>query len=201
MALSYILDRRDRMVLPTKGSLARVTTNLALGDIETVSVVGEVEKHWPLSKPKGWILSLSGRAGLLDSYSGDRIPVFERFYAGGIGSLRGFDFRGVSPVDPVQEEQVGGESMLLGSAELRVPAVRNQLWFVWFVDAGYVEEDVGDLLSGWDVLRVSTGAGLRWRIPGLGGALLSLDLGFPIVKESYDETRAFHFSLDALQRF
>jgi outer membrane protein insertion porin family len=201
VALSYAVDRRDRTLLPTEGSLAKVTANLAAGDIETVSLIGEAEKHWPLSKPKGGVLSLSGRAGIVDSYSGNRIPVFERFYAGGIGSLRGFDFRGVSPVEPTKQEQVGGESMLLGSGELRLPAVEEQLWVVLFVDAGYVEERVSDVLSGWDVLRASTGVGVRWQIPALAGALLSVDLGFPVMKESYDKTQVFQFSLGAFQRF
>ena len=66
---------------------------------------------------------------------------------------------------------------------------------------GYVREKVGDILSGWDELRVSTGLGIRWSIGFLGNTLLTADLGFPLRKESGDETQTFSFSIGASRRF
>ena len=200
VSATYTLDKRDNPLLPSRGYLTSVTAEAAFLDVETVKLIAEAEKHWTLLEQEGGrkhIASVRGKAGIMDSYSGARIPVFERFYAGGIGSLRGFEPWGVSPVEPVKGRQVGGQSMLVGSAEYSVPIIRNDLRFAAFLDAGYVKEDPWDVFSGWDELRVSPGVGLRWVIPVLGGMPLSLDFAFPVMKEHEDKTRAVHFSLGA----
>ncbi len=200
LSATYSLDKRDNPTLPSRGYLASVTAEASFLDVEAVKLIAEVEKHWTVLEWEGGrkhILGIRGRAGVMDSYAGGRIPVFERFYAGGTGSLRGFEPWGVSPVEPVGDRQVGGRSMLVGSAEYSVPIVRNDLRFAAFLDAGYVKEDPWEVFSGWDELRVSPGVGLRWVLPMLGGMPLSIDLAFPIMKEREDRTRAVHFSVGA----
>jgi outer membrane protein insertion porin family len=197
VAITAARDTRDSTMLPSEGYRLEITGEVGFADIETISLTGSAEKYWTTlmqEDGKKHILSLRGKAGIIDSYTDERIPVFSRFYAGGLGSLRGFEWHGVSPVEPVSEEQVGGESMLLGSAEYSIPLFGENFRFVGFVDAGYVEEDASDLFSGWDKLRVSPGIGCRYMLPALGGIPLSIDLAFPIMDESEDETRTFHFT-------
>lgn len=197
------IDRRDEPVIPSEGYITRTELELAGGDIETTKLTAKGTHYWTVLEPRGWgkhIFSLGGRMGIIADY-GDRIPVFERFYAGGRTSLRGFEYYGVSPVDVITEEQIGGESMLVGSAEYSIPLLTNDLRLVGFVDAGYVEEDAEDLLSGWDKLRVGTGFGLRWRLPALGNSALAIDIGFPVVREDFDDTRNFHLSLGGMGAF
>jgi outer membrane protein insertion porin family len=204
VAFSYSVDKRDEPFVPSEGYLAKLTAEIAAGDISTAKLTGEVEKHWTLWNPEGWgkhILTIKGTAGVMESYSGDRVPVFERFYAGGVDSFRGFALRGVSPVEPVKQEQVGGESMLVGSLEYSLPLMKDGLRLVGFVDAGYVKENAQDLLSGLDVLRVSTGVGVRWRIAALGNALLSAYLGIPVKKQNFDKTQAFQFTVGISKPF
>jgi len=201
--LSHIIDRRDEPFVPSDGYETRVTLEAAAGDVKTVKLTTRAARYWTVAEPQGWgkhIFSLAGRMSIVCGY-GKRVPVFERLYAGGAGSLRGFDFRGVSPVDPVTEDQVGGKSMLTGSAEYSLPLVGESLRLVTFLDAGYVEEKASDVLSGWDALRVSTGLGLRWRLPALGRAALAIDVGFPIKKEKFDNRRRIHFLLGATSAF
>ena len=198
------IDKRDSRFTPTEGYAAGAEVEVAAADVETVKLVLDAEKHWTVREHRDKrrdAVALRGRAGMVTSY-GDRVPVFERFYAGGIRTLRGFDYRGVSPVDRATGDRIGGESMLVGSVEYSTPVSTQQhLRLVTFVDAGYVQQDVEDVLSGWDELRASVGTGIRWRIPALGSAVLEIDLAFPIMKESGDETQNFHFSIGASRRF
>ena len=69
------------------------------------------------------------------AWAGDETPVYERFYAGGIRSLRGFEFRGVGP--DVFGSKVGGDFMFLNSVELQIPILANDnLYAVTFLDTG-----------------------------------------------------------------
>ncbi len=201
---STSLERRDNRFMPTEGYHVGADLEVTAGDVETVSLILRGQKYWTVHETNGrhrHVLGLRGRAGVVDSY-GDRVPVFERFYAGGISTLRGFEFEGVSPVDPGTEDQVGGESMLVGSLEYSLPLdPDDRVRLLGFLDAGYVAEDAADVLSGWDELRMSAGVGVRWLIPALGQVPLEVDLGFPLMRESEDETQAFHFAVGAVATF
>ncbi len=197
--LSLRRDTRDSIMFPTTGYVARVGTELSMYDIKTVKLTGSVERYWPAyvqENNRKHVFMLRGSGGVMGSYGRDgRIPVFERFYGGGMGSIRGFEYWGVSPVEPEREEQVGGKSMLTGTAEYTIPLFTDMFRVAFFVDAGYVEEKAGNVFSGWDRLRVSSGAGIRWLMPALGGIPLTLDVAFPHRKEDYDVTRNLHFHL------
>ncbi len=131
------------------------------------------------------VLSLRGQAGAI---VGDA-PVFERFYAGGPSSLRGFGFRGVSPRDGLFRDRVGGDFRLLTGAQYNFPVVSDWLRGVVFTDMGTVEETFGRF--SW---RSSVGFGLRLNVPFLGPAPMVFDFAFPVTKDSEDDTRIFSFS-------
>src|SRR6185436_1917203 len=91
-------------------------------------------------------------------YAGSNTPVFERFYAGGFRSLRGFQFRGVGP--DVNGFKVGGDFMFLNSAEYQIPVLANdQFYLVAFLDSGTVEPrmEIRDY-------RVAAGVGVRFTV-------------------------------------
>ncbi len=198
------LDRRDNRILPTEGHLVGMEVEAAAGDIETLKLILRGEKHWTVRQRNGrykHVVGVRGQLGVVDTY-GDRVPVFERFYAGGLRSLRGFQYEGVSPVDPATEDQVGGESMLVGSLEYSLPVSRDEkVRLIGFVDAGYVAEDAEDVFTGWDELRMSVGVGVQWQIPLFGPTSLEVDLAAPVMSESGDETQNIHFSLGAQRAF
>ena len=130
-------------------------------------------------------MSVSTRLGV----SGAQTPIFENFFAGGQSTIRGFDFRGASPV--VSGVTVGGEFMLLGTVEYMFPLTADDmLKGVFFVDAGTVEEDVE--ING-DNFRVAPGFGLRISIPALGPAPLAFDFAFPVANAPYDDIEHFSF--------
>lgn len=128
-------------------------------------------------------------------------PLFEKFYAGGTGSIRGFDYRGVSPrglqynpttpiVNPQREDAIGSDWILLANAEIAVPLENESLAWLFFIDAGAID-------SGG--IRASVGTGLQIQIPQWFGPVpMRFEIATPFMKESEDETRTFSFSVGAL---
>ncbi|MCC6423982.1 MAG: BamA/TamA family outer membrane protein [Phycisphaerales bacterium] len=121
-------------------------------------------------------------------------PFFERFYGGGIGSVRGFQYRGISPRGGRAEDPVGGNFMLAGSVELSFPLAGDMLRGVVFTDAGTVEKDVRI-----STIRSSIGAGIRLVVPFLGNAPIALDFAYPITKDDQDEVQYISFSFGVTQ--
>ncbi len=117
-------------------------------------------------------------------------PFFERFYGGGIGSIRGFKYRGVSPRSGPADDPVGGDFSLTGSAQVSFPLVGESLRGVVFSDFGDVETDVRI-----GTIRSSVGAGIRLVLPFLGQTPIALDFAVPITKDSQDDTQIISFSL------
>jgi outer membrane protein insertion porin family len=121
------------------------------------------------------------------SWAGSNTPVFERYYAGGYTSMRGFQFRGVGP--DVEGFKTGGDFMVLNSLEYQIPILANDnVYMVGFIDSGTVESKV-DIKD----YRVTAGFGIRFVVPMLGPVPIALDFGFPIVKGPSDNTQVFSF--------
>ncbi len=113
-------------------------------------------------------------------------PVFERYYAGGIGSLRGFDYRGVSPRDGKHHDPIGSESLILIGTELTHPLYEEILFGKLFCDTGTVSEGR---------YRVTVGFGLELVIPQLFQMVpMNFDFGFPIYFDDEDDKEIFSFS-------
>ena len=116
-------------------------------------------------------------------------PFFERYYGGGIGSVRGFRFRGVSPRSGVDDDPIGGDFALSGTAELSFPLAGDTLRGVVFADAGDVERDFH-----LGTIRASVGTGVRLVLPFLGGAPFALDFAVPLNKNRDDDVQYISFS-------
>jgi outer membrane protein assembly factor BamA len=122
-------------------------------------------------------------------------PFFERFYAGGIGTVRGFRFRGISPRSGPDDDPVGGDFSITGSAELGFPLYGDNLRGVVFSDVGTVEREfeIG-------TIRSSVGFGFRLILPIFGNqAPIALDFALPLSKSSEDDTEWLSFSFGIQQ--
>lgn len=128
-------------------------------------------------------------------------PPFEKFYAGGSQSLRGFKYRGVSPrgkqynpytpiANPEKKDPIGSDWILTASAEVAVPLDSEYLSWLFFVDTGLI--DTGGP-------RAAIGTGIQITIPQWFGPVpMRLELAAPFLKDGDDETRVFSFSMGAL---
>ncbi|GMU33990.1 MAG: hypothetical protein AMXMBFR20_18620 [Planctomycetia bacterium] len=188
---TLIRDKTDSAWLPSKGNRLKGSWEQAgvFGGEWTFSkVIGEYDHYFTLHKDtfnRKHILHFGANIGQI---FGDA-PVFERFYGGGIGSIRGFEFRGISPRDGIRDDRVGGDFMLATTTEYTFPIAGETLRGVTFLDMGTVEKDFG--IQSW---RAAVGAGVRVYIKYFGPIPLAFDLAFPISSDSDDDEQIFSFS-------
>ncbi|MGL4854306.1 MAG: BamA/TamA family outer membrane protein, partial [Lentisphaeria bacterium] len=191
---NWTRDSTDAFRFPTSGSKFDATFELqsevfgAYTNAYKANI--SFDKYFNLDKEYNWTLRLGGRVAQTNRLSGDELGIFDRFFAGGPGTVRGFKYRDISPVD-ANEVPLGGESMLTATAELMIP-ITEQVRFVLFTDAGNVWEDCWDYNPG-DV-NVSVGFGFRIILPI---APISIDYGIPVLtKEDHlSNSGRVHFNL------
>jgi outer membrane protein insertion porin family len=186
-ATRVIYDARDSSLRTTEGYRVSFSAEPVTGDYTFVKLLLNAEKYWTLYQRADGsgrhVLSLNTSLG----YASSETPVFERFFAGGEGSLRGFAFRGVGP--SVAGFEVGGDFEFLNRLEYQLPILANDyLYGVAFLDTGTVEPSV-EIRD----YRVAAGAGLRIAWPPLGPIPIALDVAFPIVKGPGDHEQVFGF--------
>ena len=184
--ISY--DTRDNRLTPTKGYFARLATNVAGvgGDVFSVKNVASGAYYW--SPWEDYVVSFGGKAGYVAAITDD-VLLSERFFVGG-RDLRGFATGGVGPRDISTDDSLGGEWMYTGSVELFFPLGLPQELGVSgraFTDFGSTGELATTRSGIFDTgsIRASVGVGVTWKSPF---GPVGLDLGIPIVKESFDET-------------
>ena len=180
-------DDRDSFLHPTQGSLLSFTYEQLLGDFTAPILTLAGSAYFTLYSDKDGsgrqVLGLRSQV----AWAGNETPTFECFFAGGIQSLRGFEFRGVGPF--VNGFNVGGDFMFINSAEYQIPLLADEsLRLALFLDTGTVEKSISI-----NDYRVAAGVGLRITIPALGQVPIALDFGFPIVTGPEDRTQLFSF--------
>ena len=180
-------DTRDAAFLPAEGHIFEAAVEQAVGDFDYTRLETNASQYFTLyQRPDGGgrhILSLSASLGWTDNDT----PVFERYYAGGFQTFRGFEFRGVTPRE--NGVAIGGRWSFLGSAQYMVPITADEMiQMVFFSDFGTVEDSVS-----LDQFRVSVGAGLRLTVPAMGPVPVALDFSVPLAKETFDQTQVFSF--------
>jgi len=185
-----VRDRTDSRWMPSKGDRLQVSYEQVLGDF----TFGKAQGDYRIYRT-AYVDALDRKhivaAKLVTGYIFDDAPIFERFYGGGNGSVRGFDYRGISPRSiSGNDDAIGGDFLLLAGAEYDFPLIGEQIRGVLFLDTGTVEEDF-EITT----YRVAVGFGIRWVVPILGPVPMSFDFGFPINKDDDDETQVFSFSI------
>ncbi len=156
--------------------------------------------------------SLKLRSGYITGYGGKHLPLNERFFEGG-QTFRGFKIAGVGPRQIRQNGQdvstygaIGGNVYIIGSAELRIPQFLpadygiNMSLFSDFGTLGHIDAGVQscpDINSSPNCIkdnmafRASVGIAIGWKSPF---GPVQIDLGMPVIKESYDKSQAILFS-------
>ncbi len=186
-------DSRDNPWEPRRGVNAEGSVELAGGplggDAAFLKYGIDASRYFPL-----WlrhVLTLHSRVGYVHPLQGRTIPVYERYYLGGISSLRGFDSRSVGPVDEVSGDVIGGDKELLFNVEYLFPLVEEaKLRGVVFFDAGNAWEEGEPYLD--TPLRRSAGVGVRWFSP-LGP--LRLEWGYVLDRKSGEDASQWEFSI------
>jgi outer membrane protein assembly complex protein YaeT len=183
-------DTTDSYLRPTEGNKLSLSFEEVVGGSSFPLFNADFSQFWTTHQRADG----SGRQVLvfhsMMGIAGDNTPVWERFFAGGFRSIRGFAFRGVGPSENGYE--LGGDFMFLNSLEYQIPVKANdQIYMVTFIDTGTVEPQAFELKD----YRVSAGIGIRFTVPMLGPVPIALDLGFPIVKGPGDHEQVYSFWL------
>ncbi len=187
--VSLTHDTRDIPFAATEGHYIELTYQQVFGSFDYPRGDIDLRKyHLIFERPDG-----SGRHtfsyGFRFGFSGSQTPVYDNYFAGGFSSMRGFDFRGASPVSG--GVIVGGEYQFLGTVEYTFPLTADDmLKGVLFCDYGTVEEKIE--ING-DDFRVAPGFGFRLFIPAMGPAPLAFDFAFPVMQEDTDQEQIFSF--------
>ena len=191
---SLIWDSRDNIFSPSRGVYARLDVDQADSGIGSdknfVKLFFDNSIYFPL--PLSSVIELRSRIGVVNPYgSSDYVPIFERFFAGGAYTIRGYHERKVGPIDPKTKDPIGGESLMVFNVEYTYP-LTDFLKVALFFDTGNVWKDSSDLGSG--DFKSSVGAGIRVKTP-LGP--IKLDYGWPLDIEPGETGKEgrFHFSI------
>lgn len=167
--LEFSRDSRDVPMDPSKGSLYRFGTEVAGGlfggDNDFAKFNLEGNKFFPVTMFKRTaVVMVRGQLGLIEPFAGERVRVLERFFLGGMDTVRGYRTFSIGPRDPATDNVLGGTKSLLFSTELIYPLWEEfNLKGVLFFDAG----NAFDSKQSFDPtnLRKSVGAGIKFRTP------------------------------------
>lgn len=160
-------DTRNRFFNPTRGSNNSFSVEYAGGALGGTNYFTRYVMNSGWFFPSFWkdhAFFIRGKFGYIAEREGGDLPAYEKFYLGGINTVRGFDWASISPTDPETGTKIGGEKMTLFNFEYIFPlAGESGLVAVLFFDQGNVwyEEDTWDITD----LRQSYGAGVRYYSP------------------------------------
>jgi len=198
VSLSGQYDTLDNRILPREGVFARMTGEFAGlgGDAQFFKTTGRASYYRPISEYGDIIGLVTVGAGHVFPTSGD-LRVFDQLFIGQ-ETIRGFESQGIGPRD-LNNDALGGTTYFNATAEVGFPmpivprdfGLRGAV----FADAATLygsDLDLdGTVVNGIDMeWRASVGASVIWASPF---GPLRLDFGFPVVKESFDQTQVFRF--------
>ncbi len=188
----YTLDRRNDTFRPSSGYRANIGVepfvDLLGIDRGFVRFDAGASVYQKLDEEAAWIVAARLKVGTIVGENLGGIPPDTRFYAGGGGSIRGYGFQRVGPLDE-DDDPIGGASLLEGAIELR-RSITESIGIVAFVDGGTVYED--SLPEFDETIRWGAGLGFRYFTP-LGP--IRFDAGFPLNKRDGDEAFQLYISI------
>jgi outer membrane protein insertion porin family len=188
ITLGLTRDTRDHFYAPTKGARHHLSMENAGGilggDNTFYKFFGDTSWWFPL--PLNTVFHLRGRAGIIQGYDGKEVPIYERFYVGGINTIRGFEYGEAGPKD-VTGEVIGAEKMAVFNSEFIFPLSKELgLRGAVFYDGG----------AGWDEefdrWRHAVGLGIRWLSP-VGP--IRVDWGYNLDPEPDEKRSVWDFTV------
>jgi outer membrane protein insertion porin family len=182
-------DTTDDRFYPTKGFFFNTGIEQVTGDATFTTLDGTFRWYKTVAEDffeRKTVLATKLQAGVTSAAA----PPFEKFYAGGTGSMRGFEYHGVSKRAGEDEVPVGSDWIFLANTELAVPLNSEVFSALFFVDSGTVQTGP---------YRIAVGTGLQIMVPQiLGPVPMRFEFAVPLRKDDKDETRVFSFSITRL---
>lgn len=197
LSINWVSDGKDSFFFPTAGRVHRLGFEVTSpgSDLTYYRSTYQLQQYIPINKT--FTLMLNGEVGYANGYGNKELPFYKNFYAGGIGSVRGYKTSSLGPVvnDATTNTQarVGGNRRIIGNAELlwSLPGMDKSFRMGWFFDAGQVFGASAGL-SYESGFRYSTGLSASWLSP-VGP--LRFSVAQPVGKKEGDRAEAFQFQM------
>ena len=189
LAVSLTTDSRDDYYSPSRGARHSFSIENAGGilggDNYFVRVTGETSWFFPM--PLSTVLNLRGKVGMMKPYSGRQIPIYEKFFVGGLYTVRGFEYGMAGPRDQ-NNEPLGSEKMVVFNSELIFPlsgeiGLKGAVF--WDIGKGF------DNFSELTPLKTGVGVGIRWQSPF---GPIHIDIGFNPLRKEGEKSRVLEFT-------
>ena len=195
MKFSLVRDTTNLKYSATKGSRNVVSVKYAGGplggDAQFTKVEGSTSWYFPMIART--VFHVKGSAGQVFENETDKLPVYERFYLGGLNSMRGFEYASISPTDPDTGEDIGGDKMWYTNTEVIFPLLESQgINGVVFYDVGQVLNDDEEFFGETSSIKQAVGLGFRWLSP-MGP--LQVFWGYNLDPDEDESTSEWDFSV------
>ncbi len=207
ISISPSIDTRDDYFNPRRGArhslFIQNAGGILGGDNYFVKVMGETSWFFPL--PLNTTLNLRAKAGMIYPYGGKTIPIYEKFFVGGIHTVRGFEYGKAGPVD-VNDEPLGAKYMVVFNAEWiftlsREIGLRGALFFDVGKGFDKLEDDsvtYGSITrpsKGLFPLKFGAGPGIRWFSPF---GPIHIDIGFNLSPKKGEKSNVIEFTAGSI---
>jgi outer membrane protein insertion porin family len=194
LSLSLTKNTIDDIQNPTKGVNSEISVEVAGGPFGGSNYFYRVSGFYGQYIPAGfWDSSffVRGTAGMMRPFGGKELPLWEKFYVGGLNSVRGFRFGEAGPKD-ANDQVLGAENQLYFNLEWIFPIYKPAgLKGVLFYDAGAGFDGTNvDVIK--DSMRTTAGFGIRWFSP-MGP--IRIEFGYNLFPKTGDRRSAFDFTI------
>ncbi len=192
LTLGWQRDSRNSALVPTDGRYQRLSAEVSpVSSMRYVRASYQFEQFAPITRNTN--IAFNGMVGWAHGLNGHMLPIFKYLYAGGIGSVRGFQQSSLGPQDS-QGNALGGAKLLVGDVEYQFPfpgsGSDHSLRLSTFLDSGYVWNESQKV--SFSDLRASVGLALSWVSP-VGP--LKFSFAKPIRSQPSDKLQSFQFTV------
>ncbi len=186
-------DTRDSYLDPTTGARHSLALEIAGLGGDNYFYKYLFSSAWYLPAKWDTTIGLRGRLGYATGFADKELPLYERFYVGGISTIRGLGFGEGGPRNS-EGEKIGGNKELIFNVEYIFPIAKEiKLKGVVFVDYGAAFDDQDNI--NLDDMRYTTGFGIRWLSPF---GPLRLEWGFNPDPKIDEDDNKIEFSMGGL---
>ncbi len=195
--IGWSRDTRDSAIYTTEGAVQRASVEASMPVSGQRFYKLTYSQQWFQALSHDFTLRLNGDLGVAGGYSGMQLPFFKNFYAGGTGSVRGYDFSSLGPRD-VNNYSLGGDRRVIGNIELLFPfpgmEKEKSVRLGAFLDGGAVYGG-GSQVPASMGMRYSTGLGVTWFSPA---GPIQISWSKALNAQPQDKLQSFQFSMGGM---
>jgi outer membrane protein insertion porin family len=197
-SIGWSRDSRDSAIFTTEGTVQRSTLELSLPSSDQRYYRWGYQHQWFYPINRSFTLMTNADVGVAGGYGGKQLPFFKNYFAGGVGSVRGFDPNSLGPRD-ANNYSMGGDRKVVGNIEVLFPMPgmekEKSVRLSAFLDGGAIYGSGGGQVPGTDGMRYSTGLGLTWFSPA---GPIKLSWAKPLNRQPQDRIQNLQFTLGSM---